>query len=151
MKYCQAFIIFIIILTSSCRSGNKGNDCKYGKPTEIFNTNTPGIQQHNFKTQNNEAREEVVFTDGLALTLLQSGCNEIRQEFQFNLNGDLRNQAPEFWINEAVRLLKRLGNMGFNYNGFTQWAQLIEAQQGNIKLAESIELQAGFTSQLTEL
>lgn len=123
--------------------GNK-SDCKYGQPTAIFNANQPGIQQHRFKTDGNEATEQVTFSDGLEMTLLQSGCNEIRQEFQFNLKGNFQTQATDFWINQAVQLLKRLGGLGHHYSGFNQWAQLIETQAPMIKLAENTALQPGY-------
>ncbi len=151
MQKGYLLMIFILILTISCRQGGKSSDCEYGSPTAIFNADQPGIQQHSFALQGNEAREEVIFSDGLELTLLQSGCDNIRQEFQFNLKGNFSTQTPDFWITQAIQKLKRLGSMGYNYNGFSQWAQFIEAQKGNMKLAESTALEPGFYVQIDRI
>jgi len=144
MRWSCLILVFILILTVNCRRGANDSDCKYGQPTAIFNESQPGIQSHTFSAANNTATEEVTFVDGLQLTLLQSGCNEIRQEFQFTLTENFQEQAPTFWIEQSIQYLRRLGSMGPAYSGFSTWAQIIEEQRENIKLAESTEIQPGF-------
>lgn len=144
MKWRYLLLLFIINLTFACRNSSKTNDCRYGKPTPVFTADQPGIQSHTFHAQGIEATEQVIFSDSLQLTLLQSGCNEIRQEFQFNLPGNFEDKAPDFWIELSIKLMQRLGNLGPNYNGFTMWAQSIAEQRANIKLAEPSALQQGF-------
>lgn len=144
MKWNFLFFLFLTILTVACRNSSSTNACKYGKPAAIFAAQQPGIQSHTFTAQGNEATEQVEFSDGLQMTLLQSGCNEIRQEFQFSLPGNFQDKAPDFWIELSIKLMQRLGSLGPDYNGFTMWAQSVAEQRANIKLSEPAALQQGF-------
>lgn len=153
MKYSHLLVLFFIILTFGCRQGvsHQSSKCKYGAPQAIFNKGQAGIQQHRFQAQGNEATEEVLFSDGLELTLVQSGCNEIRQEFQFKLSGDFQGKETDFWIDKTIELLRRLGGLGLNYSGFSDWARLLEDQKSEIKLAESTALQPGFYASIDRI
>jgi hypothetical protein len=143
MKRIYVLMIKLLLLIA-CQNSTGKSACKYGTPTPVFRAEQPSIQSHRFTAQGNEATEEVTFSDGLKLRLLQSGCNAIRQEFQFVLPGNLQAQPADFWINTSIELLKKLGNLGLDYSAFNTWAQTIETQKEQLKLAESVALQPGF-------
>lgn len=143
------FLIFIILLTISCRQGNTNADtaqkCKYGAPKAIFFDETPGISNHSFSINQNEGTEKLRLDMGVDLTIIQSGCNNIRQEFQFLIPGkDFQAKEPAFWVVFATELLATLGRLGPDYAGFSAYAQAIESVASEIKLAETFELQQGF-------
>ena len=144
MKRTYLLLLLFLILTSACRNSSKKEDCKYGKPTAIFTDGQPGIQSHRFTLEGNEATEYVRFNDSLQLTLLQSGCNEIRQEFQFYLPGNFQDKTPDFWVQLSIQLFQRLNSLGPAYSGFGIWAQSITEQQDHIKLSEATALQQDF-------
>jgi len=144
MKWNYPLLFLSILSTFACRNNSNTSDCRYGKPTAIFAANQPGIQSHTFTERGNEATEQVIFSDSLQLTLLQSGCNQIRQEFQFNLPGNFQDKTPDFWIELSIQLMQRLGSIGPDYGGFTMWAQTMVEQRKNIKLTEPVALQQGF-------
>ncbi len=143
------FLIFIILLTISCRQGNTNTDtpqkCKYGAPRAIFLRETPGISNHSFSINQNEGIEKLRLDMGVDLTIIQSGCNNIRQEFQFLIPGkDFQGKEPAFWVAFATELLSTLGRLGPDYAGFSAYAQAIESIASEVKLAESFELQQSF-------
>lgn len=133
----------LLLVVFGCGKTNSPQ-CKYGEPKAIFNATQPSIQSHEFTAREHEAIEKVTFKDGAQLTLLQNGCDNVRQEFQMTLSGDYSNREPAFWIEEAVRWLKRLSNMGPDYQTFSLWAQGIDNQKDTIKLSESTQVQPGF-------
>lgn len=140
-------LIFITILTLACQrneSGSNGNDCKYGAPKAVFLAQDEFVESHEFVVNENEATEQVSFQDGTKLTLIQSGCENIRQEFRFALDSIPDNTEPSYWIAQTVAKLRLLGSLGPDYFAFTSWAQEIEQQMDTIKLSESFELQPGF-------
>lgn len=147
MPYKITMLVFIIFLTFACRradSSAQAEDCKYGKPEAIFQADQNGINAHAFKLNKNEGLEQVTFSNGVELTLIQNGCDQIRQEFQFLLPGAPPTDEPPYWIAQAINLMRMLGSFGTDYQVFTVWAQEIENQVENIKLAESVEIQQGF-------
>lgn len=147
MRFKILMLVFITSLTFACRradnSGEQTN-CKYGAPEAIFQENQTGIASHRFKVVNNEGVEEIQFTNGVDLTLVQSGCDHIRQEFRFTLPGSPESDEPAYWIAQSIILLRMMGSFGPDYQVFSAWAQLIEAHAEEIKLTESLELQQGF-------
>ncbi|HMO38672.1 MAG TPA: hypothetical protein PKC76_07280 [Saprospiraceae bacterium] len=147
MLYKIALLVFITILTSSCnqkRDSQSADACKYGAPQPIFNPTQAGLSGHEFSRQGNDATEQIRFDNGETLTVLQSGCNEIRQEFQFGLLEQPLTDSPAWWIAQAVNEMRRLSSFGPDYQAFAAWAAEIEERAETIKLAEAFELQRGF-------
>ncbi|MDX1940609.1 MAG: hypothetical protein SFU99_08655 [Saprospiraceae bacterium] len=147
MRYKITMSVFIVFLTFACRRADNSiqtENCKYGKPEAIFKAEQSGISAHAFKLQNNEGVEQVKFANGIELTLIQSGCDHIRQEFQFLLPGAPPIDEPAYWIAQTINSMRMLGSFGPDFQVFSVWSQEIENQVENIKLAESIELQQGF-------
>ncbi len=154
MYYKIALFFFITTLTFSCRLANKEpetNDCKYGIPTAIFQKNQPNVEMHSFRASETEGTEIVRFSNGVVLTLLQSGCNNIRQEFRFEFPTAPETDQPQYWIAQSINLLRMLGSMGPDYQVFSMWAQAIEARAKEIKLAETLELQQGFYTRIDRI
>ncbi len=153
-----SFLIFILILTIGCRpkalqqetdgtaptSDSDTSDCAYGAPQPTFNPNTPGVLEHSFEGNRTEATERVKLQSGIVLTLFQTGCNDIRQEFRFELAGNYQGQPVDFWVDETIRLLRSLSALGPDYSLFSPWADQIETRKTAFRLAESVELLQGF-------
>jgi hypothetical protein len=140
--------IFIAMITSACGQSTsdhaENQDCKYGTPEALFGAEQPGVSAHSFTAKATEATERVTFSNGIRLTLLQSGCNHIRQEFRFELSEVPEDAGQQFWIMRTVELLRMLSSAGPNYAAFATWADEIEQRRENIKLAESFAIQQGF-------
>lgn len=148
MQLKITLLIFITILTFGCKQSAPENqsstECKYGAPQALFTPDQPGVSSHSFTATQTEATEQVAFSNGLQLTLLQSGCDHIRQEFQFELSSVPDDADQQFWIGKTVELLHMLSSGGPGYAAFATWAQEIEQRADEIKLAESFAIQEGF-------
>ena len=144
---CPYFSINSFLLLLACLlfyqcADNSSADCRYGSPKAIFSDALPSIVRHEFKADGQQAQERVQFDNGLALELLQSGCNSIQQEFRF-VQALQEESLPRdsYWLEQAANLLKYLSNLSEEHVSFGQWAQLIDTQKENLKLGQKMEVQ----------
>jgi len=147
MKYGPFLVSLMIFLLycSSDRNTDAGfENCRYAKPEAIFSESLAEVEEHSFKIRKKEGIEQLRFKSGKELTIIQSGCDSIRQEFQFNLPGSFPKGDAEYWVAKAVEEFQQLGAMGPQYMMFSSWAQAIAAQAEHIQLTESNEIQPGF-------
>jgi hypothetical protein len=146
MRIYLLSILFVLQFASCSNSSqnSSNSDCKYGSPTAIFSDTLQQISQHQFSTNNNESTESIVFEDGIELQILQSGCNNIKQEFQFKYQGNFQDRNLQQWTEEALKQFIRLSQLHPDYMVFQLWGQAIAAKAEEIKRAERIELESGF-------
>ncbi|MCB0564676.1 MAG: hypothetical protein H6573_18070 [Lewinellaceae bacterium] len=125
-------------------------DCRYGAPKPIFNEQVRSIIQHNFRLEEDRAVETVSFDDGLQLSILQTGCDYINQEFRFNLTNPYPGAPASFWIQEAINHFYRLGQLGSAYVIYASVADALNQKSGRISLGQSTELQSGFYARIED-
>ncbi len=136
-----------LLLLLSCQNQSADAyfaDCRYGKPEAIFSEELDGVVEHSFRLKPREGIEELRFESGKRLTIVQAGCDSIRQDFQFYLPGSLPKADAEYWVGKAVEEFQQLGSIGPRYMMFSSWAQAIAARAETIQLTESTEIQPGF-------
>lgn len=141
------FLFLALIGGNSCGHPAKQEpfvDCRYGAPEPIFNPALASVSRHSFHIEKDKAVEELAFSDGLELTIFQTGCEFIRQEFRFRWEGNFQGAPDDFWIGEAARVFNRLGQLGPEYLVYRNLAQTITENGGRMRLDESIKLQDGF-------
>ena len=78
------------------------------------------------------------------MQILQSGCNSIKQEFQFKYQGNFQDRNLQQWTEEALKQFIRLSQLHPDYMVFQLWGQAIATKAEEIKRAERIELESGF-------
>lgn len=141
-------LLFITLSSISSSCGDSNEDpfakCRYGKPQAVFSSEVTQVQQHQFKVQGLEGIEEVKFANGMDLELIQSGCNEIKQTFNFRIPAQLEAQEEGFWIGMASEQLRYLSSLDPNYTDLQLWAQAIEAVASQLRLGEKMEVQPSF-------
>ncbi len=121
------------------------SQCKCGKPEPIFKDGSSDvIVNRNFTMTQESALENVSFKDGTELQIVQSGCNEIIQEFSFFYQKDESKGSPEFWKNKAIAEFEKIGTLNTRYQPFTSWANAIKLAAPNMKLGEATELEKDF-------
>ncbi len=137
----QKAILFWTTLLVSCAGGGS-SDCRFGQPKPIFSDQLSGITEHRFEAKGQQAQERLRFSNGLALELLQSGCNSIQQEFRFLLLPSEEPVAESVdWLGKSAELLQYLSSLSEEHMGFAQWAQIIESQKSQLKLGQQVEVQ----------
>ena len=152
MKFYQILMLASFsIVFFFCNSNNKNTSqkekCKYGAPKAIFADSISSLAQHQFEQKGQTGTEHLVFKDGKSLEIIQSGCDQIKQEFQFTLPIGA-DDANKNWIKEAALQFQNLGSLGEAYLSFNFWAQAIQENQQRIQLGETIELQTGFAMKI---
>lgn len=150
------FAILLFLIAVGCKNTpsepSSFSDCPHPPPVAIFNDGLAAVTSHRFQLNNLEGIEEVDFVSGMRLTLIQSGCETIRQEFQFRLPGsDFPSDDTEFWIEEALRQLRYLAGLGPGYLSLNDWAQAIEMNKEQFQLGEPAEIQVGFRAEIDRI
>ncbi len=150
MKFKFSYInilLLIICLNSlnSCgeRSPNKAEDCKYGKPVSIFSNEFEQILEHNFVLKGLEGTENVVFENGIKLELIQSGCENLQQEFRFIIPETMTGEVPNIWVEYAIQLFYYMGNLDISLAQFSFWSQAFEELKEDLGNGTSLQLEPG--------
>lgn len=142
--YRPAFYLLIILLLAACGEETQKKECRFGKPQAIFQSAFENVEKTTFSLKGREGVENVIFKNGVSLALIQSGCNELRQEFSFRLPMTNSEANGEFWIIQGEQLMRFLGNTDASLVQFSEWANAIKQVSGQLKLGEALEIQTGY-------
>jgi hypothetical protein len=147
MKY-SILGILICLFFFSCGNKNQGSDdpfanCKFGKPEPVFSNDIPKISSHDFRLAGKEGIEKVVFENGVHLEIIQSGCDAVRQEFQFTLTGNFENASADSWALKAIEQFQYMGAFGEKFAPFSFWANAMQQSAQHFALGQPLEVQPG--------
>ena len=134
----------------ACANNDKGNEaaeadlsqCKLGKPTAIFSTKMSNIATQNFVEQPSETVETVAWKSGLQLELTQSGCQHIKQVFQFT-RPENKTATPLFWLQDAANCFKEMAATDEKLASLGMWAGMIEQNLSQFQLGQALEVEKG--------
>jgi hypothetical protein len=129
-------LLSVIFMNFGCKS-----DCKFGKAVPIFPKGLPIVTEQHFEAREADAFETIVFKNGLRLQITQSGCNDLKQLFEFMQQGDYAQRGDEFWKKTAVDQLKMMSTMHASLQTLSVWAGAIENVLPTLKLGESTEIE----------
>ena len=150
------FAFLILFTVSSCMeeapssSADPFADCRYGAPKPIFNEGLRSVLQHGFQLEEERAVEDLSFEDGLQLSIIQTGCDYIHQEFRFYLTQPYKAAPSSYWIQEAINKFNRLGHLGPAYVIYASLADAIKERSMELTLGQSTELQPGFFAKIDD-
>lgn len=145
---CSILAILISLIFFSCGNKNQDSDdpfadCKFGKPEPVFSKEIPKINSHDFRLAGREGIEKVVFENGVHLEIFQSGCDAIRQEFQFTLAGNFGKVPADFWVLRAIEQFQYMGTLGEKFAAFSFWANAMQQSASRFALGQALEVQPG--------
>jgi hypothetical protein len=149
MKRELLFILFICLVTAHC--GTEGGKCPLGAPQPIFAPEMAGVAKHHFESAGQESLEELILERGVYLKIHQTGCDKLKQDFQFKVQGDYATYPDSLWLREAVRQFYHLGNLSEKTAGLKMWASAIEAARGEMRLAEPKQVDEGIYIQVDKI
>jgi hypothetical protein len=145
------FLVFSLMVFNACQNGQGAeNDCKT-KPQAMLRADLKGIAEHKFETKGSDSEEFVRFANGKTLTILQSGCEKIRQEFRFELKGAPNTDDPAFWTDQAILNLAALAVLDPQLMPLGNWVMMIREKKAAIRLAETVPLQGGFYTKIDRI
>ncbi len=124
--------------TSENNKNTKPENCKYGSPTPIFSSGLAKVNEHFFSVDGQKGVEKVKFENGVDLELLQGGCNELVQSYQFSFGQEVDGDN-KFWITQAIEQFRYLSTLSENHISFKLWADAIENASAMISIGEAFE------------
>jgi len=117
--------------------------CRYAAPEPVFHEGLPGLSRHEFELLGKRAEEKFWVDRELKVALEQSGCDYIRQVFQFEWQGGARGNSSVYWSRTAADKFRRLAQFGAPYLSFKAISDAIRSKERQIQTGESVELQPG--------
>lgn len=143
--------LLLLLALSACQNaGNKETDCQT-KPQAMLREGMRGVAEHQFEVKGIESEEFVKFANGKTLTILQSGCEKIRQEFRFELKEKPSQDDAAFWTDQAILNLAALAVLDPQLMPLSNWVMMIRAQKDDIRLAETKALEGGFYTKIDRI
>jgi hypothetical protein len=147
----RLFLFTVLLSVFACQNGQKAEgDCKT-KPQPMLRQDMRGVVEHHFEAKGTESEEYVKFANGKTLTILQSGCEKIRQEFRFELKETPKQDDPAFWTEQAILNLAALAVLDQQLMPLGNWVMMIRAQKDEIRLAETKALEGGFYTKIDRI
>lgn len=122
-----------MLMLNACENTPK---CPHGDPTPMFDEEHQMISYHDFGLTGQKSVEEVAFTTGVDLQIFQEGCDDIRQEFQFSVEGNLSEVPDSMWFKQAVRQFYFLSALSEKHKPMAQWGDAIEMVRHQMKLGQ---------------
>ncbi len=149
MNFKYLIISALIGLTMGCKDVKKGeeNPCVYGKMTPVLNEKTSGVSEYQFNTNEEQGIETALLTDSVLLlntlrfTLIQSGCEKVRQEFRFELpSNDYTVQPDSFFVQRIAEGLRVLSekSLSAGQSFMPNFAYELYVSAGNVPMGERL-------------
>jgi hypothetical protein len=149
-KYLIPSTILVFLLCGlSCQEQHASKtvseftNCRYQAPEAIFSSAIPAISQHEFTLKDGIGVEKALIDRAVQLTLIQTGCDKITQEFEFSWQGNYNEMPPSYWVGQCAEKFYLLGNLGASYLSFRSIGKAIEHSAAQIQLNTPVELQPG--------
>ncbi|MBX2870980.1 MAG: hypothetical protein KTR30_02745 [Saprospiraceae bacterium] len=145
-------LLLLLVLFWACSSDKSDDlfiDCRYSAPESIFSNALPDVEQHSFFLDKMVGEESLAFADGSSLRLRQSGCDYLKQEFEFAAPSFDRQKSIAFWFEESIDLLHRVSEMGPEYISYRQWAKAMEKKVRSFELDKTVMLADGFYAKVS--
>ena len=137
----RLFPFFLLFLLFSCNNSDS-EKCKYGTPTPVFSKEISSVVEHSFEAKAQESTEQTTFESGMQLQLKQSGCNDIKQEFQFTIERPGEGE-PNWFLLVADQFIY-LSSLSEQTVSMGMWASVISSNASLFKLGLPIEVEKGF-------
>ena len=131
--------LMAIQCSSKDTSGSQGG-CQAPLPQAIFDKDVSQIAKHTFKLDGHNAEENISFVNKSSLTIFQSGCDKISQEFRFQINPPSELDMASL----GVEKLMYLANLDNRYMSFANWAQAIDGLRKEFTIQNEVEVEPGF-------
>ncbi len=137
----------IIYIGTGCQNApqKNNNDCPFGTPTAIFQPEQEGIKDHSFQLEEDYSLERFRLENESEIEIHQSGCDQIRQEFQFSIPPmDKQLDAPSYAMLAAEKFFQ-LAALGERYQSLGLWGNQMEKNAANFQLSAPLPIEGGFS------
>lgn len=148
LSFLFCLIGLCFCLSCADKSTNTKNvNCPTPPPEAIFKKDLSGISGHHFSIKGRDSEESLTFADSSAVTIFQSGCEKIAQEYRFTLPPSPDKSS----VNLAVERLTYLTRLGPDYMTFGGWANAIASLEKEFASNSAVQVEPGFFVGLDKL
>ncbi len=135
---------FLLIIACACfwGCGEETQKCAYPPPVAIFSDSMSFINSHSFNLENRNATESVTFKNELQLQLDQSGCDHIKQTFQFTTTKP--GEGDPNWFFLTAQQFEYISSLSPKFISLSSWAEMINLNASQFRIGEPLEIENGF-------
>lgn len=119
-------------------------DCKYSAPIAVFSDTIEQIKMHEFTRKGQEATEKVVFENGVELELIQSGCNNVYQAYNFYLSIEDNSSEVAYWLDFSIGQFRYMAGLDETYFQLNGWANALANVGNQLRLGKKVQVEPGF-------
>lgn len=134
------FILGCIVL--SCNSVPE--KCRYGSAEPIFDTSYEKVIKHSFSQKGQLTFEQIIFENQMELEIQQSGCDSIRQVFQFKIPEDVRLQEADYFKEMTIQFFAYLSLVSDKHFSLHHLGKMVSQHFQEIKLGKSFRMQENY-------
>jgi len=141
-------IFIILFLSCTNNSANtKKKECPTPPPEAIFSKELTSISGHQFSIKGRNSEESLTFQDSSSVTIYQSGCEKIVQEYRFKLPPS----SEKSRVNLAIERLTFMSRLGPDYMTYGAWANAIVSLEKEFNANNAVQVEPGFFVGLDKL
>lgn len=140
LNYILLLILGSIIL--SCNS--EPEKCRYGNAEPIFAPSYEKVVNHSFSKKGQLTFEQIVFENKMELEIHQSGCDSVRQVFQFKIPEDVRTEKPAYFKEMTIQVFGYLSLVSDKHFSLHHLGKVVSQHFNEIKLGKSFRMQENY-------
>lgn len=123
--------------------------CRYGVPQALLPDKMEGMVKHDAKIEGQNGQERAKFADGSALEILQSGCDELHQEFRFLSAVPLPDSLGLGSL--AAAQFFQLAAKDERLAAFEQWAQMFQSVDSVAMPGQVLQVDKGMAIKMDKI
>lgn len=100
------------------------------------------IKSHTFQSEGQNTSESALFQNDLALELSQSGCDHVKQVFQFTT--EKPGEGDPNWFLLTGQQFEYISRLSPKFMPLAAWAEMINLNASQFRLSEPLEIENGF-------
>jgi len=139
-NYLLLFLLGSIVL--SC--GSEPKKCRYGEAEAIFDLSNKKVIAHDFRKNGQLTFEYIIFENELELEIQQSGCDSIKQVFQFKIPEDVRAETPDYFKEMTIQFFGYLSMLNDKYFALHHLGKVVNQHFNDIKLGKPFMMQENY-------
>lgn len=146
------FILFSLWSLAACQtSSSQQKECPKGAPTPIYSSDYKKVLSHSFEREEQNSTEKIQFQNNTELTIRQSGCQAIRQVFEFTFPKDSLLISHGDLLAKATDKFSYLAGIEEKFYSFRIIASKLEELKPRFKRSKAFEIDPGFFIQIDKI
>lgn len=138
------FLLSILACVALSCGSSTDEKCRYGSAEPIFDTSYEKVLKHSFSKKGQLTYEQIVFENQMELEIQQSGCDSIRQVFQFKIPEDVRSQESAYFKEMTIQFFIYLSQISDKHFSLHHLGKVVSQHFQEIKLGKPFMMQENY-------